>query len=101
MTENTVSLTISPLPLGRELLKELDNRTFELGQACMDFDDLVRADRVRRVEVRLVLGPLRAAFTEVEQVTVGAGAVDVDHGVLEIASADALTLVWFQLRLLQ
>jgi hypothetical protein len=101
MTANTVSLTIYPVPLGRELLKQLDNRTFELGQACMDLDDLVRADRVRRVDVRLVLGPLCAEFTEVEQVAVGVGAVDVDHGVLEIPSADALALVWFQLRLSQ
>jgi hypothetical protein len=48
-----------------------------------------------------VLGPLCAAFTEVEQVAVSVGAVDVDHGVLKIPSADALALVWFQLRLSQ
>ena len=101
MTANTVSLAISPPPSGRELLKQLDNRTFELGQACMDLYDLVRADRVRRVDARLVLGPLRAAFTPVEQAAIGVGAVDMNFSVLELASTDARALSWLQIRLVQ
>jgi len=56
---------------GRVLLEEVRDGTFELGQLLVDLDHLVRADRLRRVDVRLVLCPLGAAVTPVEKVPVG------------------------------
>src|SRR5438132_13088084 len=82
---------------GRVRLKQLRYRAFELGQLLVHLDHLVRRDRVGRVDVGQVLSPLTTAFAPVEQETVGAGAVGVDGGVFHAPTANALSLVWFQL----
>ena len=54
------------LSLGQVLLEQVGDGTFELGQARVDLDHLVRADRVRRVDVSVVVRPLDTARTAVK-----------------------------------
>jgi hypothetical protein len=79
-------------------VKELEEGTVELGQAPVNLDHLVRADRIPWVDVRLVLGPLRAALTDVEEVAVAVRPVDVNCRRRELASAGAPTPFWLQVR---
>jgi hypothetical protein len=52
--------------LGGVRLQEFGYGTFELRQAFVDFDDLIRRDGVCRIDVWAVLSPLQAAFAPVE-----------------------------------
>ena len=83
--------------LSRVALQQLGEGAFELGEALVHLNHLVGADGVVWVDIGLVLGPLSAAVTAVEQVAVGVGAVNVDRRVLGSASTGAFALVWFQL----
>src|SRR5260370_14063530 len=83
--------------LGWVALQQLGERAFELGEALVHLDHLVGADGVVRVDVGLVLGPLRATVTAVEKEAVGVGAVDVHRRVFGSPSTGAFTFVWFQL----
>jgi len=86
------------MALGGTLLEQLGDGPIEAGQTPVNLDDLIRANRVSWVDVRLVFGPFRAALTSPKEVAVGAGAVDVNGGILELASADATSLSWFLVR---
>jgi len=84
--------------LGETLLQELGDGTVELGQTCVNLDDFIRANRVCWVDVSLVFGPLGAAFAEPKEVTIDVRPVNVNRGVLELASADARSLSRFWVR---
>src|SRR5229473_4151529 len=83
--------------LGWVALQQLGERAFELGEALVHLDHLVRADRVVGVDIGLVLGPLRATVTAVEQVAVGVRAVYVYRRLFGAPPTGAFTLVRFQL----
>ncbi len=78
-------------------LQQLGERAFELGEAFVHLDHLIGADGVVRINVGLVLCPLRAAVTAVEKEAIGVGAVDVDRRVFRAPSTGTFALVWFQL----
>jgi hypothetical protein len=79
------------------LLEQFGDGTFELRQAPVDFDHLVRCDGVERIDVGLVDRPLHAAFAAVEVVAVTMRAVDVDRRVLYPSPTRAFRLLWFLL----
>src|SRR5437870_2019814 len=80
------------------LLEQFGDGAFELRQALVDLDHLIRGDWVERVDVVLVHRPLHATFAAVEQVPVPVRAVDVDRCVLEPSPTGALgRLLWFLL----
>src|SRR5205807_4891588 len=78
-------------------LQELGDGPFELRQTLVDLDHLVRADGIGGIDVRLVLGPLGATLTAMEQITISVGAINVDRGVLRVPSAGTPALLRVQL----
>lgn len=97
----TRSTPAAPFPLGRVLLEQLRDIAFEAGQAGVNLDHLVRADGVRWIHVRPVLGPLGAAITPMKNAEVDLRTVEVKGGVGELPSTHAPAYSGFQTRLLQ
>ena len=91
-------VSLQGLELRRALAEQVCDRTLERGQPLVDFDHLVRADGIHRVNIGMVLRPLDAALTAVEYIALVVGAVDVGRRILELPAADALAPIRFQLR---
>ena len=75
--------------LGRFQAEELADWAVEAVEALVDFEHLIAADRLARVDARLVLGPFRAALAAVEDEASVMGPKHVGRGVRESSPAVA------------